>query len=175
MAIQPSSPYQLKQTGWHNKNSSSWMWPGSVNLNFICYKIKSQKVKQCLKELWKWSFFVNVSFLLSPSVEEFSLIVLPLQWHNTWQDSGKSLFFFLFLFLFFLKIVFTHFQREGKGERKRGRETSICGCLLRAPTRDLACNPACAQTGNPTGDPLVRAGWHSIHWATPARVRLSFN
>ena len=30
---------------------------------------------------------------------------------------------------------------RGKGRKKRGRETSICGCLLHAPTGDLACNP----------------------------------
>ena len=29
----------------------------------------------------------------------------------------------------------------GKGGRKRGRETSICGRLLQAPTRGLAHNP----------------------------------
>ena len=32
----------------------------------------------------------------------------------------------------FLKILFFYF-REGKGVRKRGRETSMCGCLSCAP------------------------------------------
>ena len=35
--------------------------------------------------------------------------------------------------LFFFKILFIYFYREGKGRSKRGRETSMCGCLLRAP------------------------------------------
>ena len=52
---------------------------------------------------------------------------------------------------------FIYSQRGGKVRRKRGRETSMCGCLL--------CNPqlgtwptaqACALTGNPTSNPLVR-------------------
>ena len=41
----------------------------------------------------------------------------------------------------FLKILFIYFFREGKGGRKRGRETSMWGCLLCAPTGDLARNP----------------------------------
>ena len=36
------------------------------------------------------------------------------------------------LVLVFL-LFFLSFFREGKGERKRGRETSMCGCLLCAP------------------------------------------
>ena len=39
---------------------------------------------------------------------------------------------------YFLKILFICFQRVEKGGRKRGRETSMCSCLLRAPTGDLA-------------------------------------
>ena len=38
-----------------------------------------------------------------------------------------------FLFLF-LNILFIYFQREGKGRRKRGTETSMRGCLLCAPS-----------------------------------------
>ena len=43
--------------------------------------------------------------------------------------------------LTFLKILFIYFLREGKGGRKRGRDTSVCGCLSHAPYWDLACNP----------------------------------
>ena len=39
------------------------------------------------------------------------------------------------------KTDFTYLFLEGKGGRKRGRETSVCGCLLCAPYWDLACNP----------------------------------
>ena len=36
-------------------------------------------------------------------------------------------------YLFFLKIVFVYFKTEREGRRKRGRETSLCGCLSHAP------------------------------------------
>ena len=46
--------------------------------------------------------------------------------------------------------------REGKGERKRGSETSMCGCLLRTPHWGTwPATQACALTGNQTSDPLV--------------------
>ena len=34
--------------------------------------------------------------------------------------------------IYFLRFIYLFF-REGKGGRKRGRETSMCGCLLWAP------------------------------------------
>ena len=40
----------------------------------------------------------------------------------------------------FLKILFIY-VKEGEGRRKRGRETSMYGCLLLTLTGDLACNP----------------------------------
>ena len=46
--------------------------------------------------------------------------------------------------------------REGKGGRKRGRETSMCGCLSCTPNWGTWPSPqACALTGNRTSDPLV--------------------
>ena len=57
---------------------------------------------------------------------------------------------------FFLKeILFTCFQREGR-ENERKEEKHQCvvvSCI--PPTGDPAYNPACALTGNRTGDPLV--------------------
>ena len=44
------------------------------------------------------------------------------------------------IFPFLKKILFIYFWREGKGDRKRGRETSVCGCLSVLPTGYLACN-----------------------------------
>ena len=48
--------------------------------------------------------------------------------------------FFSFFYLF---LKFIYLLREGKGGRKRGRETSMGGC------------PSCILTGNQTGNPLV--------------------
>ena len=55
--------------------------------------------------------------------------------------------YFHYFVLVVLKILFIHFWREEKGERKRGRETLLCGCLLSNPeTRPAA--QACVLTGN---------------------------
>ena len=44
----------------------------------------------------------------------------------------KSSAIIWYITTFFLRFyLFIFFQREGKGRRKRGRETSMCGCLLR--------------------------------------------
>ena len=61
--------------------------------------------------------------------------------------------------MYFFKLFkrFYLFLDRGEGVRKRGRETSMCGCTRAPPTGDLAYNPvkACALTGNWTGDSLV--------------------
>ena len=58
--------------------------------------------------------------------------------------------------IFFLKILFIF--REGKGGTKRGRETSMCGCLVHAPYWGPAwpTTQACALTGDQTSNPLIR-------------------
>ena len=49
--------------------------------------------------------------------------------HSTFlkKKNCNVLLHYYFLFLLF------YFYREGKGGRKRGRETSVCGCLSRTP------------------------------------------
>ena len=44
------------------------------------------------------------------------------------KENLNNLDYFLFLYYRFLKFIF----REGKGGEKRGRETSMCGCLSHA-------------------------------------------
>ena len=70
-------------------------------------------------------------------------------------------------FCFFFKILFIHFQGEGKGRIKRRRAISMCGCLLQAPYwgpglkhRHVPWQPVT----------LWFTGWHSIHWGAPARA-----
>ena len=83
-----------------------------------------------LSFLWWHPHDANVAFLeVVPDVPYTILIFL---------DSFFFFFLTLSLFLgvpfsfsFYLKVLFIF--REGKGGRKRGRETSMCGCLLRAP------------------------------------------
>ena len=53
---------------------------------------------------------------------------------------------FIYLFIF----------RDRKGGRKRGRETSMCGCLSCTPYwGSWTATQACVLTGNQTRDPLV--------------------
>ena len=47
------------------------------------------------------------------------------------QNSIHILLFLKVTVFFFLRFLFIF--REGKGGRKRGRETSMCGCLSHAP------------------------------------------
>ena len=63
---------------------------------------------------------------------------------------------FFFKVCQFFKKDFILFFREGKGKRKRGRETSICGCLSHIPHWGPGLKSRhVPQTGNQTGDPLI--------------------
>ena len=75
----------------------------------------------------------------------------------------------------FLKnILFIYFQTEEKGRRKRGRETSVCGCLLHTchwgPSLQLRHVPWLGT--EPVS--IWFAGPCSIHWTTPARAGRPF-
>ena len=63
---------------------------------------------------------------------------------------GES-FLFHVIFLRFYLFIFSQRGREGK----RGRETSMCGCLSRPLLGTWPTAQACALTGNQTGDPLI--------------------
>ena len=59
-------------------------------------------------------------------------------------------------FIFFLFKDFIYLFLEGKGGWERGRETSMCGCLLHAPPLGTwPTTQACALPGSQTSDPLV--------------------
>ena len=82
----------------------------------------------------------------------FLLACLQLLQQRKGYMGNNAIFFKI---IYFLK-DFIYLFWEGKGGRKRGRETSMCGCLLH--TRYSAPGPAtqaCALTGNRTGDPLL--------------------
>ena len=72
---------------------------------------------------------------------------------------------FTVLFLRFYLFIF----REGKRGRKRGRETSVCGCLLHAPYWGPGLQPRHVRWLGIEPATLWFTSWHSIHWATPAR------
>ena len=76
------------------------------------------------------------------------------------------------LLFYFVKILFIYFYREGKGRRKRGRETSMCGCLSCAPYWGPGTQPRHVPWLGIEPVTLWFAGWHSVHWATPARAKV---
>ena len=76
-------------------------------------------------------------------------------------------------FLFF-KILFIYFQREGKGGRKRGRTTSMCGCPPHAPHWGPGLQPRHMPWPGIKPVTLWFTGQCSIHWATPARATVDF-
>ena len=69
---------------------------------------------------------------------------IVLYWAHIYRTCTLFLRFYLFIF------------REGKRGRKRGRETSMCGCLSHIPLLGTwPATQACALTGDWTSDPLV--------------------
>ena len=73
---------------------------------------------------------------------------------------------------FFKKIFFLRFYlflERGEG-RKRGRETSVYDCLLHTPYWRLGPQPRHVPWLGVEAATLWFTGWHSTHWATPARV-----
>ena len=72
-----------------------------------------------------------------------------------------------FCFVFFFKNLFFYF-REGNGGRKRGRETSMCGCFLCTPYWGPAPQLRHVPWLGIKLATLWFTGSHSIHSATPA-------
>ena len=72
---------------------------------------------------------------------------------------------------FFKKLLICLFIfREMKGGRKRGRETSVCGCLSHAPYWGPGLQPRHAPWLGIELATFCFTDQHSIHWATPAGV-----
>ena len=71
----------------------------------------------------------------------------------------------------FLKILFIF--RERKRGRKRGRETSVCGCLLRPHYWGPGPQPRHVPWLGIQPVILWFTGPRSIHWATPARAGIN--
>ena len=84
-------------------------------------------------------------------------------WCNSITSCGQIFFFFLRFYLFIF--------REGKGRRKRGRETSTCGYLLSASNQGPGLQPRLVPWLGIEPVTLWFTGLHSIHWAIPARAR----
>ena len=72
----------------------------------------------------------------------------------------------------FKNILFIYFLDRGKGrEKEMERKINVWLPLTQPTTGNLACNPGmCLRLGIKRVT-LWLAGWHSTHWATPARTK----
>ena len=96
-----------------------------------------------------------------------SLSIMPSGSIHAITKGKELLSFFL---SFFLKILFIYFYTEGMGRSKRGRETSMCGCLSHTHYWGPGPQPRPVPW---LGDKPVTVWFtdqHSIHWHTPARA-----
>ena len=102
--------------------------------------------------------WMNVSSL-SPWLSDF---------HTVWfsVSSGCFMIFFFYLKTFYL---FYYFLERGKGGRKRGRETSVCGWPSCVPHQGPGPQPRHVSWLGIEPATFWFAGPCSIHWATPAR------
>ena len=88
-------------------------------------------------------------------------------------------FFFFWLILnfishFFKDFIYLFFRERGR-EGKRGRETSVCGCLFHAPYWGLGLQPRHVPSLGIEPATLWFAGCQSVHWATPHRLNFLFD
>ena len=85
------------------------------------------------------------------------------QFHFCGLENGEIL---ILLFCFNISFIF----REGEGGRKREGETSMCGCLSHTPHWEPGPQPRHVPWLGIEPATHWLTGWHSIHWATPARA-----
>ena len=103
---------------------------------------------------------------------------VKVSWENLQQHTGKtmspssisSMVCWGFILRFYLFIF-----REGKGRRKRGRETSVCGSFSLTP--HWGPGPQSRHVLRLGIEPAILwfRGQHSVHWAIPARADLYKN
>ena len=136
-------PFQIGQ--------NSHIIPSSLSQFWRCCRTSSQR------SLW-------ILFSVRPSLPSHRSGSIGCSWGKTsndmhlittiqpdWLCNWPLNHVFYFRFYLFISL------EEGKG-RKRGRETSMCGCLSHAPKWGPGppATQARALTGNQTGNPLVR-------------------
>ena len=88
-----------------------------------------------------------------------------------WPNKHKNILNLLSVYTFYLFIcLFIYFRMKGKGGRKRRREKSVCGCLLRTPNGDLVTTPDMSPRLEIELVTLCFTSCQSIPWDTPARA-----
>ena len=89
-------------------------------------------------------------------------------WYSAYVDCVHA----LFQLCFFFNLIYLFL--EGKGGRKRERETSVHGCISCTPFHGPSQQPRHVAWLGIEPVTLCFAGRHSIHWAAPARAWLWF-
>ena len=84
--------------------------------------------------------------------------------------TDTNMYFLLKNILFIHSFIHSFIFREGKRGRKKGRETSLCGCLLSAPYWRPGPQPRHVTWLGIELATFWFAGLCSVHWATPARA-----
>ena len=151
---------------WRGSQKAKWKWN--------CFYIRPLSVEGRIQTVWICCFTVHSGTPTKLS----NFFVKPKQHKKYFLKRTLDRTLFLSLLNCFQGFIsffsFSFYFREGKRGRERGRETSVCRCLLHAT--HLACHPPGLP---PRHVPLLRikpvtlwfAGWHLIHWDTPARAQ----
>ena len=99
--------------------------------------IQTHLFLQCRRWFWGKNVYKNKiqDAKLYQNLQKHSL------YHYLQMGGFYLFFFFADLKCTHLKILFLFLLRKDKGGRKKGRETSMCGCLSSAPYWGPDCNP----------------------------------
>ena len=127
-----------------------------IQEKYFCQLQNSEHLCYFLSALQRYFSFAS-GFHVSDG--KSSTILAPL--------GGKCYFFPLAIFKkYFIYLYF----REGKAGRKRGRETSMCDCLLHAPCWGPGLQPRHVPWLGIEPVTLWFTGPCSVHWATSGRA-----
>ena len=121
-------------------------WPGGDSLGTCHAPVHKYQVRKSTKCYGWWETFLNIQHCAGKSLQR--VLCVPLIMMEQWLKEEKAMMthrintsltsIFIegdlkrFFKKIFLKILFIYLER-GKGARKKGRETSMCGCLSHAP------------------------------------------
>ena len=168
----------LVNTSW---KTSVWEIPKGSSPSFITWpqrlswsdlSLNSQSLSFC-------SVNTDPSVLRYPphAISEFcwETLCLPLSPPLAFNHLGDSTFFFFKDQFFLLKKDFIYLLLDrGEGREKRGRETSICGCLSSNPYWGPGPQPRQVPWLGMEPVTLWFIGQHSIRWATPIRAYFKY-
>ena len=119
-----------------------------------CHMVCSSVILLCYRVTCLWFYNKRGHYLCCTLYKELALAIF-------------NIYSFTYLFLFI--------YLERKGRRKRGRETSMCGCLSQAPYCGPGLQPRHVPWLGIKPTTLWFTGQCSIHWPTHARAHLSFS